>query len=99
MGELPIGKSLGYLEVLDDGNEMGETKDLCTIGKTIRSLDKHADYDFTLNESVVTKDGGRNGLRKVRFTFSENLDEIRVEYINLTSMFKTPIILYFQEKK
>jgi len=93
MGELPLAKSLGYMEVLDDGNETE------IAGKIIRSIDKHADYDFTLVESTVTKSGKRQKMRTFRFQFSEDLEEIRIEYTKLNSIFKSPIILYFQERK
>jgi len=104
MGELPIAKSLGYMEILDDGNETGEVdhngrKYTTMAGKTIRSIDKHTDYDFTLVESTVVKGGNRKKMRTFRFQFSEDLEEIRIEYTNVNSIFKSPIILYFQERK
>merc|ERR1711915_142017 len=93
-GDLPGMKETGYMEVLDDGKEPEGPH---PVGKKIRSIQKHRDYDFTLIESVVVKKGKRMMTRKLRFQFSDDVSNLRVECKNLTSkLFTAPIILYFR---
>ena len=87
-GELPVTKGLGYIEVLDDGKET-------VTGKYFRSMEKSADYDFTVAESTE-KDGKRKMVRQIRFQFSEWGEKLRIEY--KPACCTKPVILYFEQK-
>ena len=84
-------KETGYMEVLDDGKEpegphpvgtsgknfsSKKIKIFCS-GKKIRSIQKHRDYDFTLIESIVPKEGKRCVKRKLRFQVCKKNDTLR----------------------
>ena len=93
-GSLPVAQNLGYMEVLDDGKEMN-----CGKNGLTRSIEKHADYDFTLHETQTSKAGEPpKPLRKMRFQFSETCSDLRIEYKEMSGN-TTPVILYFQHKE
>lgn len=94
LGKLPIGNELGYIEVLDNGKELEGAE---VVGKTIHSIEKHADYDFTLHESIIKSNGGRVLTRKLHFQFSEDCADLKIECTKVCSFCKAPVTLYFRQ--
>ena len=98
-GRLPIlGEFPDTFEVIDDEETPKSDISEANPAQIIQSVEKHADYDFTLHEYSKNENQCRNR-RKMRFTFNEDQSEIKLEYTaaDLISG-ELPMYFYFKSR-
>jgi hypothetical protein len=91
---------IGVINDLDVNEDSTEMMVINNNKRSYRSLEKHRDHEFTIHESEAGKNGNRKNEKRMRFIFSEDFENLKIEFWSEKNCDpKTPISYLFKLKQ